>query len=265
MASQKQEIAIITGANSGLGLVLTKDLLQLGYQVYGLDLQDEQLLQLQEEYSVLNIKKMDVSKVENWEDLVQELEDSQQEISLLINCAGFSITAEATDIGVENWQKIINVNLLGAILGSTLILGQMKKQGSGMIVNIASMFGLLPAPSGIAYATTKHGLVGFSRTLAVEAKDFGVDLMLVCPGFLQTKFFENAEYIGVEKEKMVGQLDSSLMSPQEASRRIVQGIQNRKKILVFPFYVRFLWWLDFLFPWLARKIWEGEMRKYRKL
>lgn len=266
---QVNKTAWITGAGSGLGRALSLDLATQGYLVVLIDIAADTLQKVAEECLALGAQVravlLDISRETDVHHVVDALIADLGRVDMLINCAGFSITSECINIDHSSWNRIIGVNLLGTILMSTLALRQMKVQGSGQIVNIASMFGLVPASSGIAYSTTKHAVVGFTRTLAIEAKDFGVSVHLVCPGFIQTKFFENAEYLGVEKSVMLGQMPRSMMSVEDAAQRILRGVAKRKRTLVFPFYVRVLWWLDKWFPWLSEQIWLSEIRKYRKI
>ena len=266
---EKKRTAIVTGGGSGLGRALSIALGKQGYLVILIDIAEEALQETARAVTetggevrtlVLDISQSDAVSQE-FEKLIAEI----IQLNLLINCAGFSITSACENLSYSDWQRIIQVNLLGTIQLATLALQKMKKQSFGSIVNIASMFGLFPAPSGIAYATTKHGVVGFTRTLAVEAKEYGIVVSLVCPGFIQTSFFENAQYIGVQKNTMMGKLPSNLTSPQEAAQIILRGSSRGKALIIFPFYVRLLWWIDWLFPWISAHIWQSEIKKYREI
>lgn len=261
--------AIVTGAASGLGKALSLEFGRRGYFIVLIDIAEDKLHEVAQAVFDLGGEVMplvlDLSDEVAVSQAFEKLNAEVSPIDMLFNCAGFSITSTCEQISPMDWQKIIQVNLLGTIQLSTLVFTQMKEQGFGRIVNIASMFGLFPAPSGIAYATTKHGIVGFTRTLAVEAKDFGISVHLVCPGFIQTNFFENAQYIGVEKKTMMGAVPTNLISAEEASAKILRGVSAGKRMIIFPFYVRILWWLDWFVPSLSERIWLGEMRKYRDM
>ena len=119
------------------------------------------------------------------------------------------------------------------------------------------MFGLLPAPSGIAYATSKHALVGYTKTLMVELNGTGVDVHLVCPGFIQTALFDNATYVDVDKEQYASRYQF-VMTAREAAQKIQNGITSDKQWIIFPLYVRLLWWIEWIFPPLARYIWHKQ-------
>lgn len=261
--------AIVTGAGSGLGRALSIALGRQGILVIVVDIVAEKLdataKAVQDAGGQVKAVVLDISDEPAVSQAFEMLDSEVSQIDLLINCAGFSITSTCEQLDYRDWQKIIQVNLLGTILLSTLVFQKMKKQGVGKIVNIASMFGLFPAPSGIAYATTKHGVVGFTRTLGVEAREYGISVHLVCPGFIQTEFFENTQYIGVEKNTMLGNVPANLISAEEAALKILREVSKGKPLIIFPFYARVLWWIDWLFPRIAEKIWLSEMKKYRKL
>ena len=231
----KDKIALVTGAGSGLGRALSLALVKKGYALILIDISRDTLEEAERSVKQFGGEALslvvDISDVELVSQAIEKLNAEIPQIDLLINCAGFSITSTCDQLSPLDWQRIIGVNLLGTIQISTLVIRRMKAQGFGQIVNIASMFGLLPAPSG----------------------------------FIRTQFFENTKYIGVEKQTMLGKVPANLMSAEEAASRILTGIGRGKKMLVFPFYVRFLWWLDFIFPWLSEKIWLAEMRKYIKI
>ncbi len=177
------------------------------------------------------------------------------------NCAGITVSSAATDMSTEQWQQITAVNLLSNVLLSTLAATHMQNRNGGKIINIASMFGQLPAPSGIGYATTKHGLVGFTRTLAVEMMNSNVDVHLVCPGFIGTNLFDNATYNTVEKSAILPDV-RQMMSSEDAAKHMLKRIDRNQQWIIFPFYVRLLWWLEWFFPTLMAYLWTAQWRKF---
>ena len=158
----------------------------------------------------------------------------------------------AQDIG----SKCIGVTTI-----SIIFTDDAENQSGTM--SITSMFGLLPAPSGIAYATSKHALVGYTKTLIVELENTGVSVHLVCPGFIHTELFENATYIGVDKDNMLPDT-SSMMTSQDAAKQIQHGLARNKSWIVFPMYVRILWWIEWLFPPLANYIWRKQWQSFQQ-
>ena len=258
---------LITGAGCGLGQALALQLAQSNTHLLLNDVSEDALAQTislldqtSDAYSTVPFDLSDVDGIPNW---VHSMLGTHTSIDWVINCAGISITSAALNLNTTQWQRILSINLQAVIALSTILGQHMVTRGTGRIINIASMFGQLPAPSGIAYATTKHALVGFTRTLQIEMSNTGVMVHLVCPGFIRTELFANAEYIGVEKEKI--QPDTSkMLTATEAAHKILQGIHKNRSWIIFPLYVKMLWWLEWCIPWLARWIWAQEWRKFRE-
>ena len=181
----------------------------------------------------------------------------------VINCAGITLTSQAMDVDSTQWRKVLSVNVLGVTSIINHFLPTMLENQSGRIINIASMFGFLPAPSGIVYATSKHALVGYTKTLMVELENTGVSVHLVCPGFIRTELFENATYVGVDKDSMLPDT-STMMRPQDAAKEIQRGLTLNKRWIVFPMYVRLLWWIEWLLPPLANYIWRKQWQSFQQ-
>ena len=145
---------------------------------------------------------------------------------------------------------------------STVAYRWMKEKGMGRIVNIASIFGLVAAPTAIAYATTKHALVGYSKTLAIEAATAGIQVHLVCPGFIDSNFFDNAKYIGVDKQKIRSR-NIKTISVQEAVQRTMKGIERDQRLIIFPWSARVLYFLERYFPWVAYWLLQQSWEEYQ--
>ena len=258
---------LITGAGSGLGRALTLQLADDATHLILLDISEQGLAHtshlLGGSGAASSQYVVDVADAPSLESCLLEISETVEAIDWIVNCAGISLTSRAIDVTPVQWQRILAVNLLGVTTITTHFLPHMMKRRSGKIINVASMFGLLPAPSGIVYATSKHALVGFTRTLMVELKGSGVDVHLVCPGFIHTDLFKNATYVGVDKERVLPDTNT-MMTAQEAAHQIAKGIKARRRWIVFPFYVRLLWWIEWLFPRLASYIWTQQWNRFLK-
>ena len=127
------------------------------------------------------------------------------------------------------------------------------------------MFGLLTPPTASAYVSTKHAVVGFSRSLRYEASTYNIKVNTVCPGFIQSAFFENTQYIGASKTKMKKELPKKMLTPEQAAKKILHGAAKNKEMIIFPFYVRFLWWLERFTPFLLRFFFRDTLKRYRDL
>ncbi len=256
---------VITGAGSGLGRALAvalcskqHHLILVDVSVGGLNDTASLLTAKRQTFSTENVDLAYTDELPKW---FASVEERFTNIDRWFNCAGMTISSSATDMSVQQWQQITSVNLLGCVVLSTLAATHMKANNGGHIVNIASMFGQLPAPSGIGYATTKHGLIGFTRTLAIEMMDSNVHIHLVCPGFIGTKLFENATYNAIDKKSMLPDIQQ-MMSPEDAANRILNGIERKRQWIIFPLYVRILWWVEWFFPTLMSYVWNAQWKKF---
>ena len=197
---------------------------------------------------------MDVSDSEQITSLVQRTKAVHGSLDLMVNNAGVACYDEILDFPFSGWQRILQVNLWGVIAGSVAAYSVMAEQGSGYIVNMASMATSLHNPMFAPYVTSKCGVVGFSRVLATEAEAHGVHVSVVCPGNIKTDFLGSGE---------PSRLTPAISAP-DAARRILKGVRHRRRIIVFPFYARVAWWLDRLNPNLLNPLRREILRRERQ-
>jgi short-subunit dehydrogenase len=118
----------------------------------------------------------------------------------MFNNAGVGLVGEVRDLDLEHWQQLLSVNLWGAIYGTISAYQVMVQQGTGHIINVSSIAGLVPTPLGTPYATSKHALVGLSTSLRAEAAGLGVRVSVVCPAFVRTGIYDRNRYVGLRRE-----------------------------------------------------------------
>jgi short-subunit dehydrogenase len=118
----------------------------------------------------------------------------------------------------------------------------MAKQGFGHIVNTASAAGLIPAPMSIAYSTTKHAIVGLSTSLRVEAKNSGVKVSVICPGFIRIGIYDASDIITplIDKQNVIDQLPK-MMEAAKCARIALDGVAANKAIITITAFARLLW------------------------
>src|SRR4051795_3796512 len=167
-------VIIITGAASGIGRELSIQLTAAGARLILCDIQEAKLYaletQLKQSGGSAEAYMLDVTDALAFEQAIQYITDKYGAIDYLFNNAGVANTGEMQDLQIKHWKKVIDVNLMGVIYGASFGYKQMVKQRKGHIVNIASLAGLCTMPLGLPYTTSKHGVVGLSRSLRVEGK-----------------------------------------------------------------------------------------------
>lgn len=180
--------AVVTGAAQGVGLATSVKLASNGFHVVLTDLQplDSAIAEL----SASGLSVQGISGDIASEDFVAALADQialeHGSADVLVNNAGISMIVPAEDIGRSEWHKVMSINLEAAFFLSQAFGRQMLMQGSGSIVNVASIAGLYGIIHRAAYNASKHGLIGLTKTLAAEWGGRGVRVNAVCPGWIKT-------------------------------------------------------------------------------
>jgi len=127
--------------------------------------------------------------------LVGQIFADQGRLDYLFNNAGIAATGDAAHYTLESWRKVVEVNVMGVVHGAQAAYPAILRQGFGHIVNIASTAGLLPTPSLVSYAASKHAVVGLSRALRAEAQSRGVRVSVVCPGVIRTPMLQGGKVL----------------------------------------------------------------------
>lgn len=180
--------AVVTGAAQGVGLATSVKLASNGFHVVLTDLQplDSTIAELSD--SGLSVQGIsgDISSEDFVAALADQVASEHGAADVLVNNAGISMIVPAEDIGRSEWHKVLSINLEAAFFLSQAFGRQMLAQGSGSIVNVASIAGLYGIIHRAAYNASKHGLIGLTKTLAAEWGGRGVRVNAVCPGWIKT-------------------------------------------------------------------------------
>ncbi|MFS1512755.1 SDR family oxidoreductase [Chengkuizengella sp. SCS-71B] len=193
----KAKQAIVTGASSGFGLMTVLELAQSDYHVIATMRNIEKVKLLENELIKLNsiqnvdIIKLDVTSSEDLNNFKHKL-NGYNNIQVLVNNAGFAQGGFTEDVTVEKYRKQFDTNVLGVIAVSQAVIPIMRRQKSGRIINMSSISGLIGFPSLSAYAASKHALEGFSESLRLELKPFGIDVILIEPGSYDTNIWSSS-------------------------------------------------------------------------
>jgi len=188
--------AIITGSTSGIGLSIAYALAGVGCNVVlnGFGDPDEiEHIRIDIERAFKNRAKFvaaDVSDPGQIGHLVEQTEDVFGQVDILVNNAGIQHVEAIETFPAEKWDAIIAVNLSAAFHATRAVIGGMKQRGWGRIINVASAHGLVASPFKSAYVASKHGMVGLTKTVALEAAEYGVTVNALCPGYVLTPLVE---------------------------------------------------------------------------
>lgn len=184
--SSEKKVALVTGASSGMGKDFAKALLAEGFVVYAAARRIEKMEKLKSLGAIP--LKMDITNNEEVEAAVETITKNHQGVDVLINNAGFGMYGAMEDTSIDEARYQFEVNLFGLARLTQLVLPYMREQKSGKIINISSMGGKMYTPLGSWYHATKHALEGWSDCLRFELLQFGIDVVVIEPGAIETEF-----------------------------------------------------------------------------
>ncbi|MFB2834888.1 SDR family oxidoreductase [Floridanema evergladense] len=186
------KVAIVTGGGRGLGEAICRMLGGHGVITIVADIREELAekvaLEIQSDGGKAQALRLDISDAKQVESAISKIVSEYGHLDILINNAGIDVTLPIEELNVTDWERIIAVNLNGAFIMSKFILPQMKQQGKGHIVNIASTASKRAWANASAYHASKWGLLGFSHALHVEARPHNVKVTAIVAGGMQTPF-----------------------------------------------------------------------------
>jgi len=279
-----KKIAVITGASSGFGLLTTLELAKKDYLVIAtmrnLNKQEDLIsqatkLNLQQNITVQQLDVTDQNSIHNFQLFLKEI----NRVDLLINNAGYANGGFVEEIPVEEYRKQFETNLFGAISITQLVLPYMREQKSGKIINISSISGQVGFPGLSPYVSSKYALEGWSESLRLEVKPFGIDVALIEPGSYNTNIWEVGkqlatnqsdtsspykEYMG-KIQKHINSGSDTFRNPIEVANKIIEIAESKRTNLRYPIGkgVKFMIFAKRILPW---RLWEYlVLRTFKKM
>jgi len=261
------KVAIVTGGGSGIGEAVCRELGDRGAQVVVADINAEHAERVAAAIArgggLAEARQVDVSDAEEVQRLVDETTSGHGRLDYQFNNAGIAIGGDVRDLTADHWRRVLDVDLNGVLYGTLAAYRVMTRQGSGHIVNTSSAAGLLPQPINAPYCTAKHAVVGLSLSLRLEGADLGVNVSVVCPGYVRTSMYQNVELVGLPRDVAgSGRAGVRMMEPAAAARTILDGVDRNQAVIAFPGYVPVIWRLTCLFP---RLIDRPALRRVRQI
>jgi 3-hydroxybutyrate dehydrogenase len=208
------QVAIVTGSTSGIGAAMAEALAENGAHIVLNGLGDADEIEalrakIAADHGVeVRYHGANMLKADEIADMVATTEKEFGRLDILMNNAGIQHVSPVEDFPVEKWDAIIAINLSSVFHGARAAIPIMKRQGKGRIVNLASAHGLVASPFKSAYVAAKHGVMGFTKTLALEVAEDGITCNAICPGYVKTPLVENqiadtARARGISEEEVV--------------------------------------------------------------
>lgn len=223
---------LVTGAASGLGLALVRQLVGRGCRVLGTDVHADipEALQGIDGVSYL---KLDVTQDVDWATARDWVVEQWDGLDFLFNNAGVAAGGRIELTEMDQWQWIVDINLLGVARGCRTFTPMLKDQRSGHIVNTASAAGLIHPPRMSEYNAVKAGVVALSETLLHELKPFHVDVSVVCPTFFKTNLTESMRGKDEAAQKSAAKLiDRSKVTADDIATEVLKGVEKGRHIIL---------------------------------
>jgi len=228
------KVVLITGGSSGIGKSVGIFLLEKGFIVYGTSRNPEKI-----QDHPFKLVALDVTNIETINAAVTEVISKERRLDVLVNNAGMGITGPIEETPTDEMRNVFNTNLFGAIDVMKAVLPQMRKQKSGLIINVTSIAGYMGLPFRGIYSATKGALEIVTEAIRMEVKSFGIEVTNVAPGDFATNIasgryhtpvFENSPYKKTYQENldlMDAHVDSG-SDPLEMATAIYKIIQTPK-------------------------------------
>jgi NAD(P)-dependent dehydrogenase (short-subunit alcohol dehydrogenase family) len=266
----KDKVAIVTGGGSGIGKCLCNLLASQGAIVVLSDINkescDKAVAEIKSAGGKAYGEQLDVTDYKAFEKHIKNTAAKMGRLDYLFNNAGITIAGEIRDLEVKHWQKVIDVNLNGVFYGSLVAYKLMIKQGSGHIINISSIEGMMPFPMNAPYVATKYAVLGFTQTLWVEGGHFGVNASAVCPGWIHTPIFDSP-MINIDSKKAIAEHAAlekyCAISPEKCAKIILKGVAKNKPIIPVSGLAHVIWRLSRWMPILMMKAIRKDFNKWR--
>jgi NAD(P)-dependent dehydrogenase (short-subunit alcohol dehydrogenase family) len=257
------QVAVVTGAGSGIGRSTALLLARLGATVHAADIDERSAAAVVGEIEAAggrgSAHVIDVSDRASVEALADAVFDAEGAVDVLHNNAGVGHAGPVDETALDEWQRVLGVNLMGVVHGIHYFVPRMLRQGRpAHVVNTASMAGLVPVAEMAPYATSKHAVVGLSESLNAELAPRGIHVTAVCPGFVNTSIVADAHLDGehAERRDRVQRFYERFgCSPDVVAEAVVDAVQRKKLIRTVPrHHVAFNWALRRISPRAAQPL-----------
>ncbi|WP_292053146.1 MULTISPECIES: 3-hydroxybutyrate dehydrogenase [unclassified Brevundimonas] len=228
MNDLKGQVAIITGSTSGIGLALATAAAECGASVVLNGLGDSEAIEktraglAEKTGSTVLYHPADMTKPDEIADMVAHAKRELGRVDILVNNAGIQHVEAVEKFPNDAWERIISINLSSAFYATKAAVPIMQEQGRGRIINVASAHGLVASPFKSAYVAAKHGVIGFTKTVALELAQQGITCNAICPGFVETPLVQ---------AQIKEQARTRGMSEEDVMKNVILGSQPTKKFV----------------------------------
>jgi 3-hydroxybutyrate dehydrogenase len=223
-----RKVAVVTGSTSGIGLEIARTFASNGYDVALSGLCKTEGVRAIESKVIDGtdarafFSHADFSRPKEIEQYVSDAKSALGRLDILVNNAGVQHVSPVENFPPDKWDLILAVNLSAAFHMARLVIPEMRTRGFGRIINIASAHGKVASPFKSAYVASKHGLVGFTKAVALETAEFGITCNAICPGWVETPLVtEQVETLSREKNMPADDVIRSIILERQPTKKFV--------------------------------------------
>ncbi|MCJ7636508.1 MAG: SDR family oxidoreductase [Nitrososphaeraceae archaeon] len=226
---EKQNIALVTGSSTGIGFETSLLLARNGFYTYATMRDTRKSDNIEKiannENLPLKVLSMDVDNDDSVKNAIYKMLDEKKKIDILVNNAGYGLFGALEEISIDEAKKQFETNLFGAMRTIKETLPTMRKQKNGIIINVTSLAGVVGIPAECIYVSTKFALEGLSESISYELQPFGIKVIIIEPGVINTNFVPNIKFSNKTDDKLL----QTLMKQEEKSEINYSNNDIKKK------------------------------------
>ena len=263
MKNFNNKLALVTGASSGIGQAIAVALAGEGAKLILVGTNRKRLKETQSLCEATGGSAhpytADVGDYALMQGLSEAVIAEHGDVDLLINNAGVVMSGLIQEVEVQDWKRLIDINVMGVVHGCKLFVPGMLRQGGGHIVNMASAAGLIGQPGMSTYCATKHAVVGMSSSMRYELAGAGIGVSTICPGYVKTPITENLKLVGkLNTDRVRGKVEKSVkrskLSAEMVAKQTLKAIRRNEPFVTVGGDARAAWYAHRLAPRLLDKM-----------
>ncbi|WP_066312580.1 SDR family oxidoreductase [Bacillus sp. FJAT-29814] len=253
---------VITGASGGIGAEIARLCAASGANLVLLARSIDKLQQLESEleqkYQInVEVFQLDVANTDQVKQVFEQIFASVGDVDILVNNAGFGVFREAHEARIDEIKGMFEVNVVGLMACTSMVLPKMRARRYGHIINIASQAGKIATPKSSVYSASKHAVLGYTNSLRMELDGFNIGVTSVNPGPIATNFFTIAD----EKGTYVKNVQKFMLKPEYVAQKVVSSMLTKTREINLPRWMNMGSVVYVLFPRLFERIGKRVLNK----
>lgn len=255
-------VGVVTGAASGIGRATALEMARRGARVAICDIDEAGLAETAQNIEARGCeviaRRVDVTQMDEVQAWADAAFAAFGRVDLVVNNAGIGVGGALLDVPLEEFRRVVEINLMGVVHGCYAFLPQMRDAGGpAHVVNIASMAGYWAAPFMTSYHATKFGVIGFSSSLSAELQPLGIGVTVICPGVINTPIVQTTRMYGTlateeNRQRSVEMFARRGYTPERVARNIMKAVQRGRLIAPVSPEAWTFYYLKRVAPWLER-------------